>query len=104
MENNNFMMSGIFLGLSSTFNLPPELYEFLSRDDQGMEGLEFMLSDPELSKRIPPKVRTEYEMLYASLTRSVSDMITKSKETLDAIEKDPKKVIQTIIQNAYEKQ
>lgn len=104
MEKDIFMLGGILLGLSDKLKLPKELYEFLSMDDQGMEGLEFMLSDSKLSRRIPPEVRKEYEIIYALLSNKLYETIENCKEDLDEIEKDPKRVIQSLIQESFKSQ
>ena len=85
---------------TDSFELSESLKEFLSRDDQGMSGLEFMLNDPKLTKRIPDNVR--YETLYGLISHEIDISTEKVIEYLSDLKKDPKELIHKIIQEIYE--
>lgn len=88
MENFNILES---LGLVCNIRadaLPENLREFLSIDDQGIEGLEFMLSDSKLYKRIPPDVRITYEVLFGNLSLQLDNEIGKIIKKLNDLLKD----------------
>lgn len=93
--------SGVFLGCQSDIELSEEFKNFLALDEQGIEGLEFMLQDPKLTRRIPHSVRMEYEILYGQISQSIEEQISIIREELDKIEKNPKPVIHNIIGDAY---
>lgn len=97
------LFSGTFIAMEDNFELPEKLKNFLSIDDQGIEGLEFMLKDPKLSKRIPEDVRLEYEIVYAKLSTSIDDNIAKLRAELDKLEKNPQSIIHNAISYAYSK-
>lgn len=87
---------------TDSFELSESLKEFLSRDDQGMSGLEFMLNDPKLTKRIPDNVRYDYETLYGLISHEIDISTEKVIEYLSDLKKDPKELIHKIIQEIYE--
>ena len=49
------LVTGLILGMSVDSTLPEELKEFLSRDDQGIEGLDLMLKDSNSAKEFLQK-------------------------------------------------
>ena len=53
------------------FKLSDEFLEFLSRDDQGIDGLDFMIKDSKLCRRIPSNVRIEYEIILANTSEDL---------------------------------
>ena len=66
MSNIRNDIVGIVLGINpASLEIPKELRDFLELDDQGINGLDFMLSDAKLSRRIPTTVRVQYEQMYA---------------------------------------
>lgn len=98
----NFLFTGIVLEIIQEQGLSTEFKEFLSLDDQGMEGLEFMLKDPKLCRRIPTQVRAEYEILYGNMAQNLQDRIEEIRKMLDQLEENPKPVIHQAIQKMYE--
>ena len=97
------VVAGIILGISKDYlKIPKELREFLKLDDQGIEGLDFMLRDSKLYKRIPDDVRIQYEILFANLRSELEKNIDLIKEHLEEIKKDPKPVIHDMISAATE--
>lgn len=66
------------------------------------EGLDFMLRDSKLYKRIPDDVRIQYEILFANLRSELEKNIDLIKEHLEEIKKDPKPVIHDMISAATE--
>lgn len=95
------LVTGLILGMSVDSTLPEELKEFLSRDDQGIEGLDLMLKDSKLCQRIPSEVRVQYEILYSNLSSSIEEQLTKLQENIDEIMKNPKETIHQILQMMY---
>lgn len=110
MGNNNitnFLGASLLLSIGDNCKLPPELFEFLKKDDQGIEGLEFMLRNPKLNRRIPQDVRIAYEVLYATLKNEIETSINKTIKQLHGLLNDPKSLkddIHYIIQEMYEKE
>ena len=96
------IISGLMLGIAGNDTLPDDLKEFLSRDEQGIEGLEFMLKDPKLFKRIPNQVRLQYEILYGKLSSSIEKDLANAKKAIDEIISNPTPVIHQMIQMMYE--
>ena len=101
MEKKDLLL-GLMVGIRNDIEIPPVLMDFLSNDDQGMEGLEFMLKDPKLCNRIPRNVRYNYEILYHKIESSLADQISETRKALDEFEKNPKKMIHPLIQSLYE--
>lgn len=99
MKTTSF--SGAFMSMRNDYVIPESLKSFLSHDDLGMEGLEFMLKDSKLAKRIPQDVRLEYEILYATINSDIDKQIAKLRKQLDELEKNPKKAIHEIIEHSY---
>lgn len=59
---------GLLISVSKTkCKISPELMEFLSIDDQGIDGIEFMLKNENLAKRIPENIRQEYELFRVAI-------------------------------------
>ncbi|MFR0823495.1 MAG: hypothetical protein ACLU84_05335 [Clostridia bacterium] len=96
------LLSGIIVHVKEMSELPEALQEFLSYDDQGISGLDFMLKDANLAKRIPKNVRVEYEALYGTLSYNLQSEIDKLREALAQLEENPKPLIHDIIQHLYE--
>ncbi len=94
---NMDMFSGVFLGIGDDVNIPENLKNFLKIDDQGIEGLEFMLKHPNLSERIPDDVRAEYVAIYSKIHLELLEHIEKMRRSLDALQKDPTPIIHGII-------
>lgn len=91
----------IMLGINKEkIFIPNELRDFLSKDDQGIDGFIFMLKNPKLSKRIPGDVRAQYEVLRASILTTLLESIEKTREILDNVEKTPDEVINKFINQA----
>jgi hypothetical protein len=91
----------ITLGIDpKSVEIPNELRDFLKLDDQGIYGLDFMISDSNLAKRIPPDVRIQYEKLYTILRLNLEDSLKELRKSIDEIEKNPKDVIYELIDNA----
>jgi len=84
--------------------IPPVLLEFLDIEEMGMDGLEFMLKDPNLCSRIPKDVRYEYEILYAQLDSILEQGIEEVQLTLDEIRSNPRHAINSFIQALYEQE
>ena len=97
--NTNFV--GAYLSIQTNHEIPANLREFLSLDDQGMKGLEFMLNNPKLAKRIPADVRLEYEALYAAISVEIDEQIALIRKHLDELESNPKSAIHEIIAHCY---
>jgi len=90
---------GFFINIDLTgFTLPDELREFLQIDDQGIEGFDFMLKNPELSKRIPVNIRYQYELLYGQLMEVIQASLDRTKEEISKVEKNPRESIHELIQ------
>lgn len=69
-----------FLGLNlSGIEISEEFREFLEKDEQGIEGLEFMLKDSSLRKRVPDEVITEYERV----RRLIMERLEEIKKTIE---------------------
>lgn len=101
MNNIDNNIIGIVLGIdANSLEIPKEFRDFLELDNQGIEGLVFMLSDAKLSSRIPSEVRAQYELLYANLSLQLDNSIEKLKIMIDEIEKNPKDVIHSFIDKA----
>lgn len=79
--------------------IPDEFRKFLEMDDQGMEGFEFMLKDTKLSKRIPPEVRFQYEILRTSLVEKIENAISETYEALEYIRKHPDIIVSQAIED-----
>lgn len=87
------------------FNFPEELLEFMSKDDQGIEGIEFMLKDKKLCSRIPPTVRAQYEVLNATLQEQIEKACNEAISNIQEVLSNPQslqQVAHTIIQDMYE--
>lgn len=97
--NTNFV--GAYLSIQTDYEIPANLRNFLSLDDQGMKGLEVMLNNPKLAKRIPANVRLEYEALYASISAEIDEQISRIRNHLDELENNPKSAIHEIIAHSY---
>lgn len=81
-----------FLGLDlSGIEISEEFREFLERDEQGIEGLEFMLENPRLSTRVPTEVRIQYECARGIIMERLQEL----KKT---IEEDADKIFRTAIE------
>lgn len=92
---------GILMGIKcDSLEIPKELRDFLELDDQGIDGLDFMLTDPNLCSRIPQNVRTQYEQLYGSISLELLSYLKKLKNSISEIEKDPKDIIHNFINQA----
>ena len=102
MAESNITALGLILGMRKPIEIPPNLQEFLSRDDQGIEGLEFMLKDSKLSRRIPPNVRAEYETLYCVLSQELDENLKEVEQAIQAARSNPQKIIHQLIQKSYE--
>lgn len=101
VDNNIF---GIVLGIdANSLEIPKELRDFLELDNQGIQGLDFMLSNPKLSSRIPPDVRIQYEYLYGTINLKLDDIMEKLEEVVNKIQKNPKEVIHALIDTAISK-
>lgn len=99
---SKIFMSGILVEcINKDLEIPPELKNFLDIDDQGIEGLDFMLKNPNLVKKIRPIVREQYEFLYGTLNIELSKQIAEMIEMLKEVESRPKDVIHTILNNVY---
>ena len=98
-------ISGIILGINAdTLEIPNEFREFLKKDDQGMDGFQFMLKDYKLAKRIPSEVRLQYESLRSLLLEVIEESVAEMRKSLDEIEKNPDdEVINEFIQKAIDK-
>lgn len=96
-------ISGILLGINpDVLEIPDEFREFLKKDDQGMEGFEFMLKDYKLSKRIPTEVRIQYEAIRASVLECIEEAIDEMYKSLDEIKENPDTVINDFIKKAID--
>lgn len=102
MEKDLLSLEGLMLSVRKDLEIPPVLMNFLSEDDQGMEGLEFMMKDAKLCQRIPREVRYNYEILCHSIENSLTDEISNARKALDELEKNPRPMIHSIIQSIYE--
>lgn len=101
MSNIRNDIVGIVLGINpASLEIPKELRDFLELDDQGINGLDFMLSDSKLSRRIPTAVRVQYEQMYAELIAQLDSSIEELKKIIDEIENNPKNVIHSFIDKA----
>lgn len=98
------LFPGIVLSImKENIKIPQELKDFLSKDDQGIDGLDFMLRDAKLYKRIPTKVSHQYHSLYASIDVQLSEAIEDLRNALDKLEANPKNLIHDMIQGIYER-
>lgn len=102
MAKNNITALGFVLGMKKPVELPINLRDFLSLDDQGIEGLEFMLKDEKLSRRIPSDVRLEYERLYFLLSSELDETLDEVEQAIKYARSNPKEIIHQLIQNSYE--
>lgn len=98
------LLSGIIFQLDGEIKLTDALREFLGYDNQGIEGLDFMLKDVKLSKRIPKDVRMEYEAIYGNLSYLLQSRIDEIRKALQELEENPKPVIHSMIQLLYEEE
>lgn len=102
-KNQKTLISGITLSLDRRdFKLPQELRNFLSEDDQGIEGLDFMLRDSKLFRRVPTEVSHQYHTLYSDIDIQLEKSIQDLQSALDEIKANPKDVIHIVIQSLYE--
>lgn len=88
------------------FKLSDEFLEFLSKDDQGIDGLDFMIKDSKLCRRIPSDVRAEYEIILANTSEDLDHALEsaiKSFQSLLDNNAAKKKIIHKFIQTEYEK-
>ena len=102
MSKSNITALGFVLGMKKPVELPTTLRDFLSLDDQGIEGLEFMLKDAKLSRRIPSDVRLEYEKLYFLLSSELDETLDEVEQAIKEARSNPKEIIHQLIQNSYE--
>lgn len=101
MSNIRNDIVGIVLGINpASLEIPKELRDFLELDDQGINGLDFMLSDAKLSRRIPTTVRVQYEQMYAELIVQLDSSIEELKKIINEVDKNPKNVIHSFIDKA----
>ena len=101
MSKNIDKIAGIVLGINpESLEIPKELRDFLKLDDQGIEGLDFMLKDAKLFRRIPPEVRAQYEILFFTMRTSIEESIKELRQSLDEIESNPKDLIHEFINQA----
>ena len=84
------IISGIILGMSKETEIPKELQKFLKKDDQGIEGLLFMIKNHKLSKRIPSDVRTQYEETRAEFINTLEGSLKEILENVEKLMKDDK--------------
>ena len=87
------------------FKLSDEFLEFLSRDDQGIDGLDFMIKDSKLCRRIPSNVRIEYEIILANTSEDLDKALEKAIKSFQELlsNNDAKKaIIHRFIQMEYE--
>lgn len=102
-KNSKEVLTSIILSFKEEdIKIPKELNDFLSKDDQGIEGLDFMIRDSKLYKRIPKEVTTQYHALYANMHIRLDKAIKELREILDEMESNPKEVIHYVIQEVYE--
>lgn len=104
-KSNKELITGIILGFNEEdIEIPKELNDFLSKDDQGIEGLDFMIRDSKLYKRIPKEVSIQYHALYANMDIMLDEGIKKLRKILDEMESNSKEVIHYMIQEIYEEE
>ncbi len=97
----------LLCNVKKDFTLPESLREFLSRDDQGIEGLLFMIKDPKLCRRIPSDVRAAYEIILANTSEDLDKALEsaiKSFQSLLDNDAAKKEIIHKFIQAEYEQQ
>ena len=103
MTKNPNIISGLMFGICEDIEFPTELRDFLDLDDQGIEGFDFMLTNPDLSKKIPRDVRMQYEILYSTISLELSENIAEMIKLLNEIESNPKETIHELIRSIYVK-
>ena len=67
------------------FKLSDEFLEFLSRDDQGIDGLDFMIKDSKLCRRIPSDVRAEYEIILANTSEDLDKALESAIKSFQSL-------------------
>ncbi len=95
----------LLCNVKKDFSLPENLREFLGRDDQGIEGLLFMIKDSKLCRRIPEDVRVEYEIILANTSEDLDKALESAIKNFQALlaNDDAKKaIIHHFIQAEYE--
>ena len=87
------------------FKLSDEFLEFLSRDDQGIEGLLFMIKDSKLCRRIPSDVRAAYEIILANTSDDLDKALEKAIKSFHELLSNnnaKQEIIHRFIQMEYE--
>ena len=102
MAESNITALGLILGMRKPIEIPEALRDFLSLDDQGMDGLEFMLKSEKHCKRIPPEVRLEYETLYCILSQELEENLKEVEQAIQSVRSNPQQIIHQLIQKSYE--
>ncbi len=96
----------LLCNIREDFTLSERFQEFLSRDNQGIEGLDFMIKDSRLCRRIPADVRAEYEIIRAKTLEDLDVAINSAiKHFQKLLNDDDKKlsIIHHFIQLEYER-
>lgn len=96
----------LLCNVRNDFEIPENLREFLSMDDQGIDGLDFMLKDSKLCRRIPSDVRASYEIIYARISEDLENELENAIKALQSLSSDNKarkEIIHKIIQDTYQK-
>ncbi len=94
---------GLLISVSKTkCKISPELMEFLSIDDQGIDGIEFMLKNENLTKRIPENIRQEYELFRVAIAQDLIKNISSYKKMLAELEKNLEPTINHVAEEIYE--
>lgn len=104
MEEKIFSLSHLVINLGISKKIPDNLQKFLSLDDQGMEGLEFMMKDPKLSLRIPSEVRAEYEIFSYELMSEIEKNLDVLEKQIAETRNNLRPMANTIISKLYDEQ
>ena len=95
----------LLCNVKKDFTLPESLREFLSRDDQGIEGLLFMIKDSKLCRRIPSDVRAAYEIILANTSDDLDKALEKAIKSFQELLSNnnaKQEIIHRFIQMEYE--
>ncbi len=98
---------GLICEVQKDFTISEKLLEFLNKDNQGIDGIEFMIKNYKLSLRIPPDVRSDYEKIRAQALNDLNEALEKTISELTDLfndEEAKKQVILHFLQKKYEEQ
>lgn len=105
MNQKNIAIAGFVLGMNKPIEIPERLREFLTTDGMdGINDLDFMISNPKLCRRIPTDVRAQYEVLYCQLSEEIDEICNNLEQQIADMRSKPKEYIHVLIQQSLEHQ